>query len=377
MDSLIKKGLHLPSLEWLLERQRGLDGKRMKASPWNRPECADMDDAEKRRIWVEERVKTIGASDVPIIMGTSTYSSPYALACLKMGLTEPDHEETENQAFGHKMEKIAVECLLENIQGEVWDPQSYGFMHATMPFNVATPDRFLVFGESLAAAGGARIPIEIKNVGEYMKGDWGTFTVPEQYYDQVQDQMAATDSHVAILLAIIGGNKFYPYTIFRDEYRIALIEKQVSKFWADCQAGILPEPDGSEATTDAMKSRFSAGTEGKKKELTLQARAHVKAYLTAHEKLGIFKNAVKAIEEKKGANANWLRQFMGDAVEATAGTMKVTWKNETRKARDEKAEAECEELQAALATSKRLQESMKVETQGRKLLVTEKKEKAP
>lgn len=372
MESLVKKGLHLPSLEWLLERQSAFDPKRMRSSPWNRIECADMDEAAKRKLWVEERIKTIGASDVPIIMGTSTYSSPYALACLKMGLVEPDHEETENQAFGHKMEKIAVECLLENVKGEVWDPQSRGFVHASMPFNVATPDRFLVFGESLAAAGGARIPIEIKNVGEYMKDGWGAFTVPDQYYDQVQDQMAATDSHVAILLAIVGGNKFWPYTIFRDEYRIALIERTVTAFWENCQAGILPEPDESEATADALKSRFAQST-GSKKVLTPAAIARVQAYLKAHERIEVFKNAAKAMEERKGQAANWLREFMGDAAEAKSGNLEVTWKNGKRKTRDEKAEAENEELQAAIATAKRLQESMKVEVPTRTLLVKEKK----
>lgn len=374
MDTpLVRKGLHLPSLEWLRERQTGFDVARMRQSPWTRIETAHLSDDEKRALWVAERTKTIGASDVPIIMGTSTYSSPYALACVKTGLISPNSEETENQAFGHKMEKIAVECLLESIEGQVWDPMSMGFLHSTMPFNVATPDRVLYFGDSIEAAGGARIPIEIKNVGEYMKEGWGAFTVPEMYYDQVQDQMAATDSHVAILLAIVGGNKFWPYTILRDEYRIALIEREVTNFWINCQNGVLPEPDGSDATTEALRERFEKSS-GKKRPLTPEAIARVRAYLKAQERIDVFKKAAKVYEEKKAAAGNWLRQFMADADEATDGVLKVTWKNGERSTRDEKAEAACSELQAAIATAKRLQESMKIKVATRTLLV---KEKAP
>src|SRR5690606_6408895 len=47
-------------------------------------------DAEQRRAWLKERMTGLGASDIPVLFGLSTWKSPYSLWLEKTGLQEPE-----------------------------------------------------------------------------------------------------------------------------------------------------------------------------------------------------------------------------------------------------------------------------------------------
>ena len=53
----------------------------------------------------EARKKGIGASDTPIIMGFSSYKTPYQLYLEKLGLVDDTEKETEVQYWGNELER--------------------------------------------------------------------------------------------------------------------------------------------------------------------------------------------------------------------------------------------------------------------------------
>lgn len=381
MEGLIRKGIHLPSVEWLMEHHKPFPRERMRLPPALRKDCEHLSPEEKQKLWVIERRKRLGASDKPIIMGTSKYMSSYALACDKRGLVEPDFEETEYQEFGHEMENVAASRLTKvmagDIETKIWDPKSIGFIHPTMDFSIVTPDRFLMIGDGTKAAphtSALWVPCEIKNVSEFAKGDWGTATIPDMYYDQVQDQMAALEAHVLIVAAIFGGNRMVPYTVYRDVKRIGLIEAESMRWWQMVMIDeILPEIDGSESTTEALKKRFLRGNK-EVKPLDDEARGLINEYLLQHRRADAFNKDEKAAKELKAKAGNALREWLADAwVAEDEGGKKVTWKATEKKTRDEEEEANDTELQEAIRFVKTRQESLKKEIVVRTLLVSDKK----
>lgn len=382
MEGLVRKGLFLPSLEELQEWHTALPAERMRLPPKLRQDCQTMTDQERERLWVIERNNHIGASDVPIITSTSKFMSSFTLASIKAGVIQPDFETSEHLEMGHEMEDVAARRLLkgltvvgnDDMKCEVWDPRGIGIVHPTIPYNVVSPDRVLCLGgQKFPNQGPLWMPVEIKNVSEFAKGDWGMASVPDMYYDQVQDQMAAMGAEVLLLLAIIGGNKFVPYTIRRDSARIEYIEQEIRDWWRMVKIeGRMPEVDGSDSTTDTLKQMFLRGNQ-EVKPLTDEAREKIAEHLKWKERLGQLEAAKKAAEEAKDAAANWLRLFLADAWEAGAkGEPRATWKVQEKLQRDMEAEAEDAELQDAIRVTKTRQDAHKKKVPMRILLTFEK-----
>ena len=55
-----------------------------------------------------KRHEGIGASDTPIIMGYSSYKTPYQLYLEKTGILIPEQEITEQQYWGNALEPIII-----------------------------------------------------------------------------------------------------------------------------------------------------------------------------------------------------------------------------------------------------------------------------
>lgn len=357
MEAFVTKGIHLPSLEELLARQQPIPAAQGVLSPWVHPKYKDLPEAEKRRLWERGRDKGVGASDVPIIRGTSKFMSAYRLACLKSGRVKREEEdESEHLVFGHRMESVAVQFFTEQARAKVWNPQSIGIRNPRYEWNIATPDRFVMLAGENPFKSAAFVPQEIKNVGEYMKGDWETCRIPEMYYDQVQDQMACTGAIACIVLAIVGGNKFWPYTVLRDEAHIGVIERDISRFWSNLQEGVLPPVDESESTADTLKEIFAKAGKGVK-PLTPEAMAQAMQYLKLSGRESLFKKAAQACADRKALIANQLREFMGEdletEVEEGVEMPKISWKpQEAKKVNQRAMEADQEVKEATIALAR-------------------------
>ena len=72
------------------------------------------------------RCNGIGASDSAIIMGYSSYKTPYELYLEKTGAVEPDEEMTEQQYWGNALEPVILKRFEQenNVTFEVFGKQN-------------------------------------------------------------------------------------------------------------------------------------------------------------------------------------------------------------------------------------------------------------
>jgi putative phage-type endonuclease len=209
-----------------------------------------------REKWLLRRRESLGASDIPAILGESPWESACSTWASKTGLKEIDTSEMEHQRFGHLMEGVIHEEL-EARYPEIRcvDPKAGTIRHPVLPYLTASVDRMLYlrsYRKTKHLLAPAWIPVEAKNVSEYKRGDWTPTHVPRMYYTQVQAQLLVSNRPLAILAAVIGGNRMKVYTVYRDEILISQILEEATRFWDLVQTMTLPELDDSEATSDTL-----------------------------------------------------------------------------------------------------------------------------
>lgn len=318
MNQLVREGIFLPRTEEL-EDTPPIGGSQLRFAPIKDDGTVDMEAWRKQR--AEDQ--SIGASEVATLTGTElqTRGSRYALYHkLKDGYKPetPDAETQQRFDLGHLMENTATAYFMtKNRTIDLVDPNSLGIRHRRIPKLVASIDRFAFLEES----NGPRdviditltkqwIPVEVKNVGEYMKNGWTSDSVPDHYYDQVQAQLLVTGKPCALVIAFFGGQRISIYTIQADPDRLNLIETEVSNFLAALESDDEPDPDGTEACTTTVKALTLQGTPKKTIEADDELVALVNRQRSERE---IETEAAKSAIEYE----NRIRVKMGDAVKAT------------------------------------------------------------
>ena len=370
----VKKGVWLPTPEELLAESVLIDEARLL-----KPLVGTSDD-DTRRLWLEARKQSIGASDVSAIMGTANpkYQSRYKLWNQKMGLLPLDTDQSQIQLFGHLMEATAAKAFkIQFGKGEIVDPKGFGIRHNLFPWMTASVDRALVLDAGLAVQGQEFkdmvqteplwIPIEIKNVSEYKTDEWGFASIPEMYYDQVQAQLEVTAKPRALVLAIFGGNRMEVYTVWRDVIRGAQITTAAAEFWDSLATGDCPPPDDSEATEDALKQRFPSAN-GSEITMTAEMETLCAMMIQCDER------AEEAMRQKM-EHTNALRAAMGDATKAKSALYSINYSNREISVIDREAADKDEELVDLKGKIKAIESGYKVKRTTRALKVTENRKK--
>lgn len=211
--------------------------------------------------WLEARRHGIGGSDAPIIMGVNRWSSPYELACRKRGLL-PEREQTEAMEMGQLIEPIAVEKLKAESglkvalmpPFQIWrgDLEECSHMHSTIDAAACTQDESSAGVVEIKLTG--LVPDKIlEDPNSDLRQMWDT--------QLLHNMMVWNDTDWGIVAAILGGKRFRWYRLSHEDDPTLLerqnaIVKKTREFWEMLQRGELPEPDGSEATADALADRF-------------------------------------------------------------------------------------------------------------------------
>ncbi len=202
---------------------------------------------------MSDRSKSIGASEVAALFGCSPWQSEYSLWLLKTGLIE-EQESTERMKAGNYLERaifqewLSRECPDCDGIDIPLKHNTHRFSHPTYPFITATPD-------AVAIVGGVGYVGDVKTVDQTRRRAWDD-GVPEYYRIQLQTQMAVTGSARAVLIAQFGFDELSHQWIDADPALQEEIVKRCSKFWRQVQGELPPpDPDGSEATTNALKRR--------------------------------------------------------------------------------------------------------------------------
>jgi len=181
-----------------------------------------------------ERKLGIGGSDMPIIMGLSTYKTPYQLYLEKIGeLTKPD-EMTELQYWGHQLEGIVRNEFAKRNNVTVETPDT--LVHPFHTFLRANIDGFVPELNAI---------LEVKCSSSFMAHEWGedgSDVIPLQYLVQVAHYCAVTNADCAYIAVLIGGNDYREFKYVRDMAIENKVIEEARKFWKCVQDRTPPEP---------------------------------------------------------------------------------------------------------------------------------------
>lgn len=255
---------------------------------------------EYRRIWLEERRKGLGSSDIAAICGHSPWATPLHVYLDKLG--QLPHEDSAPKAWGQKLEDTVAMAYQETTGRKVTRPPYAIQRHAQYPWMLASLDRITETDQGEPAV------LELKTTamdhGEW--GEPGTDEVPIGYLLQVQHQLAVTGWVHAEIAVLVAGHDFRIYSIPRNDELIGKLIRIEAAFWKHVQDRIEPAPtwDHPETLT-LMESRYSLDPE-LRVELPEEALYLQGAYQKAKENE---KEAKSIAELARGR----LLKLMGDA----------------------------------------------------------------
>lgn len=261
-----------------------------------------------RAEWIAARRDGIGASESPILFGCSPWGSEFSLFALKRGLIEQDADETEWQRWGNILEEPIAREYARRTGRTLTDHGRYAVLRsATAPHMTATLDRVI---DSTSDGRGPGV-LEIKNTSTFKGEEWNEESgAPLRVVIQGQHQLAVTGYQWGAFAALVGGNMLRVVEFERDEEFIQILRERCAVFWRAVQENKPPPPDGSKATTEALK-RLYARESGETIALPDEAIAW-------REEVVACKSRIQEEEERVGTLDNLLRAAIGSA---TTGTL--------------------------------------------------------
>lgn len=288
-----------------------------------------------RKEWLNWRTSGIGGSDVSIIFGLNKFRSVYQLWLEKTGQVIPVEEENDYTHFGTILEPIVKAEFTRRTglkirsRNAILQSEEYPFMLADLDGVIYENGEMCIF--------------EAKTASTYKKEIWEE-GVPVEYQLQIQHYMAVTGAKKTYIAALVGGNQFFYYEVFRDEELINIIIQVEKEFWKEnVKQGIEPAPDGSEATTKYLNQKYS-NSNGNAVELPPDALDLCVSYENLSEQL-------KAVEKRRDAVANQLKAYLKENEVGIVGDRKISWKTISTTTFDKKRlETENREIYDAYVT---------------------------
>lgn len=269
--------------------------------------------------WKELRQQHVGASESAALFinpedaveGVHSYKSYYELWQEKSGHLAPLELDEEIIMAGQILEPGIAELLewklSKTLDKDIKVEKFEGYVsHDTIKGMGCTPD-YVVHGYFDEPA-----IVEIKNTSWLQfKRAWENEEPPLNYIIQLQHQLACM-KHLGfkygMVAACIGGNRIDHFDFEFNADIAAAIEKRVTQFWESVEKGIAPDPDGSPATSKALKRMFTESDSEKSLDFSdcgdFQHRLHELTQARLDK---------KAAEEKERAATNWLLHNIKDA----------------------------------------------------------------
>lgn len=271
---------------------------------------------------LEARRQTLGASEIPAVIGISPYKGAFELWLEKRGLTAGRSGETPWQAWGLKMEPVIAEAYTEfllNEHGVVAVLRGDGrtsLQISGRPWS-CTPDRLV---DDLKAGEAWGVDFKQSRYGEGY-GQPGTEEVPAHVYAQCQWSMLVADRQRWDVAALIGGSDFRVYHLMRNGSFILDLLSAATVFWKHVTDGTEPPMDGSSAAKRYLQERFPEEVLG----VPLPVRDDPET-LTLFQELRLVKAEVKRAEERQATLENQIKRLIGDAPGIVTPLGKATWK---------------------------------------------------
>jgi putative phage-type endonuclease len=138
--------------------------------------------------WHAARLSMIGSSDIPIILGLSTFKSAYTLWHEKVGLIQPSPPDEKWQRkldYGHHMEPF-VAGLFQKKHPELFVQETGTWRNRDNPWQGCNPDRLVLLSDSPADEMTPHSALELKTFPSLSDWDYGP---PLGYVAQLQWQL--------------------------------------------------------------------------------------------------------------------------------------------------------------------------------------------
>lgn len=271
--------------------------------------------ARDHDLWEAARDNGVGASDIGVIMGVSTFSSPYALWWQKhLHWRLP---QTEAMADGHAHEEMVIEEFKSHHPELVVEkPVVPLWRHPVHEWMICTPDYLAVgYGEHDT---GQVVPVETKWDASPGWGPSMSDQVPEQYRLQVmwQAYIFGADGGWLVNHKPGGTNRYREYWIAVDYSRIVEAIGYGQSFYVSLETGVSPDPDGSKAAENILQMMYAG----------VEAGTTVEVPPVMAEQWQRARDDVKAAEAYKREMDNRLREVLGTAergIDAATGDVFV------------------------------------------------------
>lgn len=240
------------------------------------------------------RHEGLGASDTAIIMGYSSYKTPYQLYLEKLGLIEPDNDMTEQQYWGNALEPIIINRFSEENDVTVSFPDTV--YHPDYPYIFANLDGWIESEDAV---------LEVKSANSFQRKEWDMALadgIPLVYLIQVAKQCLITDATRGYCAVLIGGMEYKQFTYERDKVLEELILKADIEFWECVQKRIAPDP----INTSDCRLKFPTPHPDKIQQLTFR---------TMNALVGLMnvKASIKNLNEKEEKFKMEIMSDMGNA----------------------------------------------------------------
>lgn len=211
--------------------------------------------------WLKARTRGIGGSDIGAICGVSPFTSARQIYLNKTGqFTEsmkPGTAAQERMHFGHLLEPIvADEFARRELVGEYNNLKlitvGATLQHKDYPWALANIDRLII-----NEAGEPWGILECKTTSEYMNEEWESGEILQSYIYQLNWYLWILGLERGCFACLVGGNKFYTYTVFRnDDLIYNTLLPAAEKFWNE-NVLALKEPEMQSTDTDFANQTYS------------------------------------------------------------------------------------------------------------------------
>jgi putative phage-type endonuclease len=281
---------------------------------WRQGMEAHLQRFNTRDSWLKARASGVGGSEAAIILGASTWGSPYSLWQEKAGLVPRDDNDSEVLRFGRVVEPLIAQEY-EVLTGRqlihlgdwcIRQHPEHSFMFCTSDRMIAPTDQ--VGGRPPPA--GARGPgvLSLKSANVYRGVEWlEDEEAPLPYQVQLQHELACWGLEWGSFAVLIWGKGVRWLDVLRDDAFIAEDVVACREFWRRVVTGDAPPVDGSEKTTEALRRRWPRDGGD-----AVQLPADAAAWANEVDGLNL---VIKQATARKDELHNQIRALLGDASE--------------------------------------------------------------
>ena len=282
-----------------------------------------------REVWLAERRRSIGGSDVGAILGLNRYRSPYAVWAEKTGRL-PEQEDNEAMRQGRDLEAYVAQRFME-VSGKRVERYNYFLRSTDAPYLHANIDRRVI---------GERSGLECKTASALAMKLYKGGQFPESYYAQCVAYLAVTGWERWYLAALVLNKAFFVFqlttvpedacpdwcdgSVFVPQTEIDALKAFTADFW---ERYVLPDtppaPDGGCSTTQALAAMYG---ESEPDAVQLFGRESLLEEWEALRR----QQADLLLRQKQIRQT--LMEEMGQASTGLCGEWRVSWKEQKRAA---------------------------------------------